>query len=227
MYRARRRLSLACLTAVVLLAGRACPVRADDTEHRDYVIFIDDKEAGQSRITMVLKDDGTTHVAAHAKVKVSFVFWNVFSYQVESSEIWKNGLLVELKSVATEDGKTTKVDVVRTGEQLHLRVNGGNPGTLRSDVWTSSYWKLADARYHNKAVPVLDADTGNEFNGHLDLIGLDVKKIGSKAEDCYHFRVTGIPVPIDLWFDKHHRLVRQEFTEQGHRTVVQLIAVHR
>ena len=36
-----------------------------------------------------------------------------------------------------------------------------------------------------------------------------------------------VPSPVDVWFDQYHRLVRQEFTETGHRTIVQLVAVRR
>ena len=52
-------------------------------------------------------------------------------------------------------------------------------------------------------------------------------KVGSELQDCYHFRVSSAPGPIDLWFDRFHRLVRQEFTESGHKTIVQLIQVRR
>jgi hypothetical protein len=227
MQGAGRRLGPACLAAVALLAGLACPAWADDTEHRDFVIFVDGKEAGQSRLTLVEKSDGTTQVTGTAKVQVKLLGFTAFSYQVSSQEAWNGGKLVELKSVATEDGKTTKVDATRAGEQLQVRVNGGNLANMRGDVWTSSYWKLADAKYHNKPVPVLDADTGKLLNGDLAYVGTESIPIGAKTEDCYHFRVTGIPVPIELWFDRHHRLVRQEFTESGHRTLMQLIAIRR
>ena len=33
--------------------------------------------------------------------------------------------------------------------------------------------------------------------------------------------------PVDLWYDKYHRLVRQEFTDSGHKTIVQLENVRR
>ena len=225
---ARARLVPVYLAAVACVVGQACPVCADDTEHRDYVIFVDGKEAGQSRITMIEKTDGTTHVTATAKVRVKVVgLFTAFSYDVDSQETWKAGQLVSLKSVATEDGKTTRVEVTRTGEQLRVQINSAGGNNLRSDVWPSSYWKLADKRYHNKQVPILDSDTGNEYNGKLDYVGTEKLKVGSRLEDCYHFRVTGIPVPIDLWFDQYHRVVRQEFTDSGHRTIVQLIAVRR
>ncbi len=224
----RGRLALACLAAVACAVGQACPARADDTEYRDYVIFVDGREAGQSRITMVEKADGSTHVRATAKVRVKLIgLFTGYSYDVESQEQWKDGRLVSLKSTATEDGKTTRVEVARAGAQLRVQINNSGGNNLRPDIWPSSYWKLADKRFHNKQVPILDADTGNELVGQLDYVGLEKLKIGSRLDDCYRFRITSIPVPIELWFDRYHRLVRQEFTESGHRTIVQVIAVRR
>lgn len=228
MGRTRGRLALACLAVVACAAGPARPAHADDTEYRDYVIFVDGRESGQSRITMIEKADGSTSVTAVAKVRVKLAgLFTAYSYEVETQEQWKAGRLVSLKSVATEDGKTTRVEVSRTGEQLRVVINGTGGNNLRSDVWPSSYWKLADKQFHNKQVPIIDSDTGNELIGQLDYVNLEKLKIGSKLDDCYHFRVTGIPVPIDLWFDRYHRMVRQEFTESGHRTIVQVIAVRR
>jgi Family of unknown function (DUF6134) len=224
---ARCRVALACLIAVAGVIVYAGPARADDTEHRDYRILVDGKEAGQSRITMVEKTDGTTYVTASGQVNVRFFGFTAFSYKVQSQETWKGGQLVELRSDATENGTRTRVEVNRSGEQLHVTVNGSGKAMLNPEVWTSSYWKLADRKFHNNQVPVLDADTGNELLGKLEHLGNPKIPVAGQLEDCYHFRVSGIPVPIELWFDKHYRLVRQEFTESGHRTIVQLIAVRR
>ena len=49
----------------------------------------------------------------------------------------------------------------------------------------------------------------------------------AEADGPDHFRVTGGPTPIDLWFDRYYRLVRQEFTEAGHKMIVQLVNVRR
>jgi hypothetical protein len=113
------------------------------------------------------------------------------------------------------------------GQELRVRVNGKNASAMRPDVWTSSYWKLADKKFHNNQVPILDADSGTVNNGQLQYVGTETLKVGAKAEECFRFRVTGIPVPIDLWFDRFHRLVRQEFTESGHKTIVQLLPIQR
>jgi hypothetical protein len=169
------------------------------------------------------KDDGTTRVDASGKVEVKVLGLTVYSYIVASSETWKAGQIVAMKCSAVEDGKKTDVELWQAGQELRVRVNGKNSYMVRSDLWTSSYWKLADKKYHNNPIAILDADTGREQDGQLQYIGTEAIKVGANAVDCYHFNVTGIPVPIDLWFDKHHRLVRQEFTESGHKTLVQLL----
>ncbi len=98
---------------------------------------------------------------------------------------------------------------------------------LGAEVWPSSFWKLADARYHNKPVPVLESDTGAAYVGQLQFVGNEKITVGGKLEECYHFRVGGGNGPTELWYDRYHRLVRQEFTESGHRTIVQLDAIRR
>jgi hypothetical protein len=211
------------LAAAVLVAWGDCPVWADNTEQRDFEIRVDGKPAGKSRLTIVDMDDGTTRVSASGKVEVKLLGLTVYSYIVTSSETWKAGQVVELKCSAVEDGKKTDVDAWQAGQELRVRVNGKDSNAVRADVWPSSYWKLADKKYHNKGIAILDADTGREQDGQLRYIGIEAISIGARARDCYHFSVTGIPIPIDLWFDKHHRLVRQEFTESGHKTLVQLL----
>ena len=101
------------------------------------------------------------------------------------------------------------------------------PVMIKPDTLTSSYWKLADKRFHNNAVPILEVDSGKEFNSELKYIGTVKQKVGNDLQECYHFRVSSAPGPVDLWFDRYHRLVRQEFTESGHKTVVQLINIRR
>ena len=41
-----------------------------------------------------------------------------------------------------------------------------------------------------------------------------------------HYRITG-KVNVDLWYDGSERLVRQEWIEQGHKTIVELRGVRR
>jgi hypothetical protein len=208
-------LSLFCL---------ASPVFADDTEQRDFSIFVDGKESGSSRMTIVQKEDGTTYMSAALDVKFRQLIAE-YNFKLETQEWWKNGRLVGMKTVGNENGKRTEITVAADNNQLRMRLNGRD-SFINPETWTSSYWKLADARYHNKQVPVLEVDTGKEHSSELKFIGTEKLKIGD-FQDCYHFRVMANPAPVDLWYDRFHRVVRIEFTESGHRTIVQLTKITR
>ena len=220
--RAGCRLAFLCLA----LFAPACRVWADDTEYRDFSIFVDGKDAGSSRMTLIQKDDGTSYMNATLDVKFRHLLVIDYVIKVETQEWWKAGRLVGMKTNCTDNGKKTEVTVAVDNNQLRLRVNG-KESALRSDVWTNSFWKLADARFHNKQVPIVEVDTGKEFNSDLKYIGVEVIPVGGQRQDCYRFLLTAAPGPVDLWYDKYHRLVRQEFTESGHKTIVQLVNVKR
>ena len=216
---------LALVGCILWFAHVVADPLAGDTEQRDFAILVDGKEAGQSRITITVGSDGTTVVAGHAQVKISQLLIH-FTFNVESTEWWKNGKLIGLKASTVENGKRTEVTAASDGAQLKVTLNGQERlGSV--EAWTSTFWKLADARYHNKSVPILEPDTAKEFTGQLQYIGTEQLTLLNQPQSCYHFRVTGGSYPVDVWFDRYHRLVRQEFTDSGHKTIVQLIAVKR
>jgi hypothetical protein len=213
---------LGCILALAHPAGLA---KAADTEQRDFAILVDGKEAGQSRLTITVENDGAAVVTANARVELKQLLIH-YSYSVESTEWWKEGKLTGLRANSVENGKRMELVAANDGNRLKIRVNGQERLTS-PEVWTSSFWKLAEARYHNKAVPVLEPDSGKGFTGQLQYVGTEQLTLLSQPQSCYHFRVTGGSYPIDVWFDRYHRLVRQEFIDSGHKTVVQLIALKR
>ena len=57
-----------------------------------------------------------------------------------------------LTAAAALCARAPDVKVSSTKGQLAVRVNEKAATALRPDVWTSSYWKLADGKYHNYAL---------------------------------------------------------------------------
>lgn len=223
--RAGCRFAFAWLATAASVLVPAYPVHAVDTEYREFSIFVDGKEAGFSKMTLVTQDDGTVFMSASVDVKFRQLIVD-YSLKIETKEWWKNGRLIGMETKSTENGKKTDVVVATDNNQLRMKVNGleraANP-----EAWPNSYWKLADARFHNKKVPILESDNGKEFVCDLKYIDMQQIKVGTQLQECYHFRVTGGSAPVELWFDRYHRLVRQEFTEAGHKTIVQLLSVRR
>jgi hypothetical protein len=214
------------LCCAIALSAPVSHLRGDDTEHRDYSIFVDGKDAGVSRITIIQKDDGSAYMSGSLEVKFRHLLISEYSIKVEAQEWWKDGRLIGAKTKTNDNGKKIELTVALDGNNLRLNVNGANR-MLKNEIWTSSYWKLADKRFHNNAVPILEVDSGKEYNCELKYIATQKQQIGNELQDCYHFRVSSAPGPVELWYDRYHRLVRQEFTDSGHKTVVQLINIRR
>jgi hypothetical protein len=212
--------------ALLALLAPAASVRADDEEVREFSVIVDGKDAGLTRMKLVQADDGTAYMSANVDVKFRHLLVVDYVLKIETQEWWKNGKLIGAKSTSNDNGKKTDVTVATENNQLRMRVNG-QEHTLKADIWTTSFWKLADAKFHNKQIGVLEVDTGKEFDCELKYLGTTKLKVGSDLQDCYHFRVSAAPGPVELWYDKYHRLVRQEFTESGHKTIVQLVRISR
>ncbi len=209
--------------ACVLWASSS--LRADEVEVREYAVLIDGKESGQTTITVAQKGDAPLYMKANGTVKFRRFFFE-FNYSFDAEEWWKDNKLVGLRTVSTEQGKRTELAAGIAGNQLVVQ-SFGKSTAVSPDVWTSSYWKLPDARFHNNRVPILDVESGKETPATLQYVGTEKLTIAGNPQDCFHFKVTGIPIPYDLWFDRQHRMVRQEFVESGLKTVVQMSQIRR
>jgi hypothetical protein len=210
--------------ALAALLAAALPARAEDTEHRRFSVSVDGKPSGEARMSITRKDDGSEVMTGQVNVRVKVII--TYTYTFQGNEVWKDGRLLSLQGSCNDNGKRFEVSGTADAEGLRLRVNGSE-SVVRPDVWTTSYWKLADAKFHNNAVTVLDSDRGELLPRRLQYVGPEEMTAAGQAQKCYRFRVLGGREPVDLWFDVHHRLVRQDFVEQGHRTVIQLTEVSR
>jgi hypothetical protein len=204
----------------------AAGASASETETRHFKIFVDGKRAGQYTMTVEKRDDGTLNMTGKANVALK-VFLRQYVYSYQGREVWsKDGRLIELRSTSNDDGKSYDVNAKADDKGLSVIVNG-NSRRVRWDVWTTSYWQAPDKRFANKTVPLLDADNGKTYSGSLQKIGSARVTVAGRTIECVHFRVEGGPNPIDLWFDQSNRLVRQDFIEQGHRTILELEHIQR
>lgn len=208
-------------TLMLLGAGS---LRASETEARDFAIFIDGKRAGDYQLVIIKQDDGSVVIGADANARVSFLI-KTYTYKYHGTEVWKDGRLVRLDSTSNDDGKAFRVAVEPYGKQLHVTVNGQTHAT-RFDVWTTTYWHLANAGFRNQTVPLLDADTGKDLRGVLRFVGNEARTINGQDQACTHWRVNG-DVTVDLWYDAQERVVRQEMVEDGHRTILDLVRIRR
>lgn len=223
------RTALTCFGGMVsllaLLAG-ADRAAAEDTEVRDFSVQVDGKPAGYTQLVINRRDDGTTVVTHRASAQAKVLI--TYSYSCQGTETWQNYRLLRLDNQCQDQRKHYRVRATLDGQGNALRVSVNNTERLLpADCWTSSFWMLPEARYHNQPIPLLRSDHGEFIQAQLHHVGTEQRTVAGQVQRCYHFRITGAKKAVDLWFDVHHRLVRQEFVEMGHRTVIELTNVRR
>jgi hypothetical protein len=215
------------MVAAVLTATPLAHAKAASVEYRDFTLRVDNKPAGNYQMVITTRDDGTTVVSCLAKVEVKKILrLYKYTYDYRGTETWQGQRLIRLESSTNDNGTAFTVTAVADGDWLRVKVNGEERQS-RPDVWTTSYWRLPEAKFRNGGVPLLDADTGRAIDGQMRYVGTNSVVVGGQPQNCAHYRVTGKGIEVDVWYDGQERMVRQECVEQGVRTVFELSSLRR
>lgn len=208
--------------ALLALAGQLA--RAADIETRDFIVTVGGKPAGEVHMTIHRQDNGTIVMRCDTDIKVQLVVGG-YKFIYRGLEVWKDRRLQRFESTTDDNNKRYIVSAVAEKEGLRLKVNNVER-LVRGDVWLTSYWCLPDPKLRGDTVPILDADNGNELDSKLTYVANEKLRVAGQQVSLNHYRLKG-KVQVDLWYDGSERLVRQEWMEQGHKTVVELIRVRR
>ena len=175
-------------------------------------------------MTIQRQDDASIVMRCDTDIKVKFGLIT-YKYVYRGLEVWKDRRLTRLDSSTDDNGKRFTVSAVPDGANLKLTVNNVER-QVRGDVWVTSYWTLPDAKKRTEPLTVLDADNGKLIDAKLAFVATEKLNIAGQNVTLNHYRLTG-KTNIELWYDGSERLVRQEWTEQGHKTVLELLRVRR
>jgi hypothetical protein len=210
---------------VWMLAGGGSMAGAAEKETRVFTIRIDGRQAGSYQMTITGQDEHTFLVTGRADVALSY-FLKKYTYSYQGTEVWRDGRLVHLESQANDDGKRYQVLAQVEGETLRVRVNGKETTRPRPDVWSTTYWRLPEPRLRNQAVVLLDCDTGKELRAAVQELGPQSVTAAGQVQNGAHYRLRG-DVTVDVWYDGQERLVHEEYLEDGHRIVFDLVRIDR
>ena len=176
-------------------------------------------------MTIARADDGTTTVAADTEVKVKVLGLNAYSYIYRGRETWKGGRLQKFESTCNDDGKRFVVSAVAESEGIRIRVNN-QERMVRSDIWLTSYWSRPHKKMLDQTIPIVDADTGRDLEAKVTFIGQEQVNLAGQVQNVLHYKLVG-KMNVDLWYDGADRLVRQEWVEEGHKTLLELARLRR
>ena len=207
------------VTALLVFALAPC-VRAGQTEERQFNVTVDGKKAGTYTMTVTKNDDGTVTVGCDAHVKVKVALITAYHYDYTGSEVWKDGRLMRLRSRCDDDGKKFEVSAEAGEKDLTVKVNGREK-TVRGDVFLTSACCLPDAKRRDGALPLMEADNAEEIDGKIEELSSGDMNVAGRVKKVTRYRLKSL-VPHEIWYDSDDRMVRQEWTEDGHKTVLEL-----
>jgi hypothetical protein len=211
---------LLSIAAALSICPIATAVAAQDTESRLYSITVDKKPVGQMRETVARANNGTVTFTSEANVHMRVLIVS-YNYNYRSREIWRDGRLQSFESSGDDDGHKFDVRAQADNGQILVEANG-KKSVLPADSWTSSHWRLPQKI--GSEMNSLETDTGNNLKCKLTFVSNEQIQIGQDKKQCQHYKLTGAD-EADLWYDGPERVVRENSTDQGRRTVVELKSV--
>jgi hypothetical protein len=206
---------------VVTLAARA----QAQTEVRTFNVSVDGKPSGQYTMSFTQGAVGDLTICCDAHIKVKVAFVTAYHYDYTATEVWKDGRLVSLKSNCDDDGKKFEVRAEAGEKGLAVKVNGREKA-VRGDVYLTSACCLPDAKRRDGALPLLEADNAVEIDGKIQAVSSGAMNVAGQVVTVTRYRLTSLAVH-DIWYDGGDRMVRQEWTEDGHKTVLELASVKK
>ena len=203
---------MARLPTFLLLLG-TLPAGA---EERTYAITIDGKSAGEMTVSFQPRDDGSTAVIVRTEYRADRPTPVAFDYR--GTESWKDGRLVRLEGLGSENRQKGGVTLV-AGKGAYALKAGVKEVTIRDEVWPTTGAILPDP---DRKPVVVDALTGDVLRAKVEKVGPDRVTVAGKPVPVTRYRVTTGGNRWDVWYDADQRLVKRSWTRDGRAVVAEL-----
>lgn len=206
------------LTAVALASAPAM-LEADDA--RTFAVTVDGKPSGSYTIATKVDADGTETITTVAALKIKMLI--TYTYELNSTEVWKKGQLVSVEAKSNDNGKRPTVSAVAADGKLTVTVDR-TVRQIGGDVITATGVRVPAADKARDAIQ-FDPEDGAETAVRVEPLG-DCKVIlNGKEIEGKRFKMTGKNVDSEWWFDKDGRVIRQTMKTDGRKVVLELTGV--
>ncbi len=191
---------------------------------REFRVSVDGTPRGSQSMTLLRHSDGSEVMRSTTEVVVDFIVYR-YRYASTGHETWKEGRLIHVANEADYNGDKYIIKGSATKQMLHYQVNGQSK-KAPLEIWAASYWREPDAKRVGQKVLLLDSDKGRQLTATLERLDAETIKAESASIKANRYRMRG-DVEVDVWYDRHGFLARQESVESGHKTLLELTKIHR
>ncbi|MEQ8602588.1 MAG: DUF6134 family protein [Marivibrio sp.] len=164
---------------------------------------------GEGRITRTAPETWRVEISYDIKVEVLGV--DLYTLDMDATEVYRGARLVALKSRAVENGDEHEIDGAAEGE-LFRYTHNGEPGEVAADVVPSTQLWRRDLLTRTRVLHVVE---GEPFDRSTERIGTRTFETpeGERPLDGVH-----IDTPYEtaeLWFDEEGLMQRCELERMG------------
>lgn len=163
-----RRTFMAGSAAACAIPMLPAPALASDDWHFDFDIHALGRRSGHHRVRF-RRDDDLLHVDIEIKLKVKVLFFGVFGYEQQVSEVWRGDQLVRMRA-ETDDGKRHDIVSAELTDDGQLATTSTRLGLkmLPGHLWpASSVWKFGSVKHEG----FLDLTRGNIRPTEISFLG--------------------------------------------------------
>jgi len=203
-----RRLALAIGLAVCFLAtAHAATLSPDSAQTGTYVyqVLRNGEVVGEQRADFERRGD-ELRVVTEVRINITLLGLSIYDFTQRIEELWQNGVLTNLTSIAVDDGNTRNVRLAREGDRL-VGTYDGKKRDLPGNLIPTTLWNSAVVEHNS----VLETTKGRERSFTVAQKGIEKVKLPVGEVAARHFIFTG-SFSREAWYDDSGVLVASEMT---------------
>lgn len=181
---------------------------ADGDEIR-FDVLRQGKPFGHHTVSFTRTDDGELDVAVDVELRAGLGPLTLFRYELDSSERWRDGELIEVTGEVTEDGERESMQAEREGDQLRVAGDAFS-GDVPASILPASHWNIAQTRTSQ----LLSTENGELIDVQVRDLGREMILAGGQ-EILANKYLLDSDIDVTLWYDDTGRWVKLAFEARG------------
>ena len=182
----------------------------------DFKVLRNGSKFGSHKISFSGDASGELQVRSEVALKAGLGPITVFKYALDTTETWRDGVLVGLKGAGNNDGK--KMKVAASADTENLNVDGTEfVGSVPLGIVPSSHWNIAQIR----GSQMVSTEDGEIIAVRSEKVKTETLEIAGESVLADHYLLDAA-IDLDLWYDQQSRLVKLAFETKGQSIVYEL-----
>ncbi|MDX2142520.1 MAG: DUF6134 family protein [Rhodospirillaceae bacterium] len=167
-----------------------------------------------SHVTSFERNGADLTVISRFNLAIDVLFFTAYSFDYQSTEVWRDGALVGLAVGVVDGGKKSAV-TAKVEDGLFKIEGPRGPSIASSWVFPTNHWNRGQVN----STTILNTITGRLSKVEIIRRGIDRVETAQGPVDAEHFEYTGDLRDTEVWYDADHRWVKMQFKAKDGSTI--------